>query len=95
MFYAALLISWLIGRGQLKFAPPSMAHDPFTVGNLLAHLSFLFGWIPAYQNSWIGVEWSIGAEVTFYLLFPWVIRRILPHYGVLTVVLASYALSLS
>lgn len=96
LFYIALLISWLVGYGQPKFAPPPMAgRHVFTLGNLLAHLTFVFGWIPAYQNSWIGVEWSIGAEMTFYLLCPWILARLLPRYGGLTLLLTGFSLSLA
>lgn len=78
LFYLVLVATPLLTQGQLKFAPPLMA-TPFTWRNFLAHITFVFGWIPAYQNSWIGVEWSLGAEMSFYLLFPWIAQSVLPR----------------
>ena len=79
LYYIALLVAALFTRGNVQFAPRAMAHNPFTWGSLLAHLSFLFAWIPAYQNSWIGVGWSIGTEMSFYLLFPWIVEKVIPR----------------
>lgn len=79
LFYLALVLAAFTTHGNPAFAPHQMAHDPFTWGSLLAHVTFLFAWIPAYQNSWIGVGWSIGTEMSFYLLFPWIVRRVLPR----------------
>lgn len=79
LFYVALGLAAFTTHGNPAFAPHQMAHDPFTWASLLAHVTFLFAWIPAYQNSWIGVGWSIGTEMSFYLLFPWIVRRVLPR----------------
>lgn len=79
LFYVALLFAALFTHGNVHYAPPQMARNPFTWESLLAHLSFLFAWIPAYQNSWIGVGWSIGTETSFYLLFPWIVEKVLPR----------------
>lgn len=91
LFYLALLLAWAVSPGNPKVVPRAMVHHVFTVGNLLAHLTFVFGWIPAYQNSWIGVEWSIGVEVTFYLFFPWLITRVLPQVGATALLVLSVA----
>lgn len=80
LFYLALILAAVSTHGNPTYAPPSLAKNPFNWGSLLAHVSFLFAWIPAYQNSWIGVGWSIGTEVSFYLLFPWIVERILPRW---------------
>lgn len=82
LFYLMLLLTGLLTRGDTMFVPSTMAQNPHNLLNLLAHVTFVFGWIPAYQNSWIGVEWSIGVEMTFYLLFPWLMSRIVPKWGV-------------
>ncbi len=79
LFYLSLLLTALLTHGNPQFAPSQMAHNPFTWASLLAHLSFLFAWIPAFQNSWIGVGWSIGTEMSFYALFPWLVTRVLPR----------------
>lgn len=81
LFYLLLVITGLFDHSTPTAAPASLRANPHTLGNLLAHLMFLFGWIPSYQDSWIGVEWSIGVEMTFYALFPWIISRLLPKWG--------------
>lgn len=93
LFYLMLLVSYCFTRGDSMFVPPSLKNNVFTWTNLVAHLTFVFGWIPAFQNSWIGVEWSIGVEMTFYLLFPWIIRRVLPRIGAFPFFLFSLALA--
>lgn len=41
-----------------------------TAGNMLAHLSFLFGLIPQYCTVLAIPDWSIGLEMQFYAVFP-------------------------
>jgi peptidoglycan/LPS O-acetylase OafA/YrhL len=41
-----------------------------TAGNVLAHVSFLFGLIPQYCTVLPIPDWSIGLEMQFYALFP-------------------------
>jgi peptidoglycan/LPS O-acetylase OafA/YrhL len=40
--------------------------------NILAHFTFLYGFIPAYCASNILPDWSIGLEMQFYLFFPFI-----------------------
>jgi peptidoglycan/LPS O-acetylase OafA/YrhL len=39
------------------------------LANLLAHITYLSSYFIKFQNTIIGVEWTIGIEVFFYLLF--------------------------
>ena len=73
MYYLLLVVTGIFTRGKSNVAPAAMRANPHTWPSFLAHVTFVFGWLPAFQNSWIGVEWSIGAEATFYLLFPWLV----------------------
>ncbi|WP_432241260.1 acyltransferase family protein [Herbaspirillum robiniae] len=41
-----------------------------SVGNYLAHLSFAFGFLPDYAFRTALPDWSIGLEMQFYLVFP-------------------------
>ncbi len=41
-----------------------------SVLNIISHFTFWSGLNPYYMNSIIGVEWSIGVEMLFYLLIP-------------------------
>lgn len=95
LFYLVLAVAWLIGVGKPNFAPHAMAGNVFTLGNLVAHVTFAFGWIPAYQNSWLGVEWSIGTEMAFYLLFPLLILWLVPRMGAIRTVFLGFMLSMA
>ncbi len=79
LFYLTLLAAFLLHAGNPTVVPPSMKHHIFTWANLLTHVTFVFGWLPWFQNSWIGVEWSIGVEMTFYFLFPWLMEKVFPR----------------
>jgi peptidoglycan/LPS O-acetylase OafA/YrhL len=43
---------------------------PFSLHNLVYHLSFLFGIWPKYHASLVLPDWSLSLEMQFYLLFP-------------------------
>ncbi len=76
MFYLTLSAAFILHAGNPTVVPHAMKHHIFTWANLLTHVTFVFGWLPWFQNSWIGVEWSIGVEMTFYLLFPWLMEKV-------------------
>lgn len=48
----------------------SVSSETLTPLNYFAHLVFLQGFIPAWQNTLVDGSWSIVAEVYFYILFP-------------------------
>lgn len=89
MFYLILGVVYLFGAGNTTVVPTAMRHHIFTWTNLIAHLTFVFGWLPWFQNSWIGVEWSIGVEMTFYFLFPMIMQRVFPRVGALVLLAAG------
>ncbi len=43
----------------------------YTPANILANVLLIHGLVPAANNSIVPGGWTIGAEVLFYLLFPW------------------------
>ncbi|MCZ4057932.1 acyltransferase [Pantoea sp. LMR881] len=43
-----------------------------SLANILTHFSFLFGLLPAYGFNTVLPDWSIGLEMQFYLLFPFI-----------------------
>lgn len=47
-----------------------------TAGDLLAHVTLLFGLFPQYSNALLSLEWYLGALVLFYLLAPLLYRLI-------------------
>lgn len=40
--------------------------------NIISHLSFTFGFLPAYGFNTVLPDWSIGLEMQFYMLFPFI-----------------------
>ncbi|WP_298848853.1 acyltransferase [uncultured Ruegeria sp.] len=65
LFYV-MLIAWLYAGVQAE------------TGTILKNVTFLFGFVPNEQTSLVPAGWSIGVEVIFYLLFPflWAWRNI-------------------
>ncbi|ADD77341.1 BcsY [Pantoea ananatis LMG 20103] len=60
--------------------------------NVLTHLSFLFGVLPAYGFNTTLPDWSIGLEMQFYLLFPFMMLAVM-RFGYATALLSMMALS--
>ncbi|MBW1212576.1 acyltransferase family protein [Pantoea allii] len=60
--------------------------------NVLTHLSFLFGLLPAYGFNTTLPDWSIGLEMQFYLLFPFIMLAVM-RFGYATALLSIMALS--
>lgn len=46
-----------------------------SIGSVITHLFTLHGLFPQYISDIIGQGWSIGIEVIFYLLVPYIVRR--------------------
>jgi len=59
-----------------------------TIPNLVAHLTFINGWHPYWINSFIPVGWSIAIEMQFYLVVPFLFKKIksLPQAVSLTLI---------
>lgn len=47
-----------------------------TIPNLITHLTFTNGWHPYWINSLVPVGWSIAIEVPFYLIVPYLFKKI-------------------
>lgn len=76
-FLAAMLMGpWLFGLREAAGAERTVDwaryhdHGP---ANILLHLSFLFGVVPGYADRSPLPDWSIGLEMQFYLVFPFVL----------------------
>jgi peptidoglycan/LPS O-acetylase OafA/YrhL len=68
-------IDSFLGQG---LQPPERYNDA-SLTNIVLHLSFLFGLLPEYSFRTPLPDWSLGLEMQFYLLFPFLIllgRRI-------------------
>jgi peptidoglycan/LPS O-acetylase OafA/YrhL len=69
MFYLGIAVSlWYFG-----FAPRNMAPAGITWVEVLATAAFLHGWHPTVINSVVPGGWSIAAEMTFYLVLPFMV----------------------
>jgi peptidoglycan/LPS O-acetylase OafA/YrhL len=47
-----------------------------TIPNLITHLTFTNGWNPYWINSLVPVGWSIAIEMPFYLIVPYLFKKI-------------------
>jgi peptidoglycan/LPS O-acetylase OafA/YrhL len=82
VFYLAFVVAMLAGpwigemRGVLAAAGggavDTVRYNDHGPGNILLHLTFLFGLIPEYANRSPLPDWSISLEMQFYLAFPFI-----------------------
>ncbi|HXG48227.1 MAG TPA: acyltransferase [Methylomirabilota bacterium] len=75
LFWGAYTEGWQSLRtlDPSRWAKPSIydpAHHRMDVWNVLMHVTFLFGAVPAYAFSNLSPDWSIGLEMQFYAVFP-------------------------
>lgn len=47
-----------------------------TIPNIISHLTFTNGWNPYWINTLVPVGWSVAIEMPFYLLVPFLFKRI-------------------
>jgi peptidoglycan/LPS O-acetylase OafA/YrhL len=104
LYYTLLCIAFLFGptlgeyRAVIAHQWPQAATDPsrYTnhgIENILAHISFVFGAIPAFHFKTPLPDWSIGLEMQFYAAFPFVMI-VMARFGALrtALVIASVCL---
>ena len=85
MYSIAILFFWWLGGATMFGVQPHNAYD------LFAHLTFINLWDVRYQNTVIGVEWTVPIEMWIYLLIPPLIifvNRFGLRWGVAALVLA-------
>lgn len=89
VFYLAFAVAMIMGPWQGEFRQAiAMANDrgfdwarynDQSPTNILLHVSFIFGLVPAYADRSPLPDWSTGLEMQFYLVFPFILlllRRI-------------------
>lgn len=59
----------------------------YTFRNLFANITFIHGIIPSANNTIVPGGWSIGTEMLFYLMFPFVHKFILSNFLILKTML--------
>ena len=83
LYYLLLLIALIFGgvfgdcRDIIASAWPSTQTDASryadrSLMNILSHVTFIFGALPHYAFRTVLPDWSIGLEMQFYLLFPFI-----------------------
>jgi len=83
LYYLLLIIALMYGPwfGEMRdtiahfysgTATESSRYTDQSLANILTHFSFLFGLLPAYGFNTVLPDWSIGLEMQFYLLFPFI-----------------------
>ena len=83
LYYLLLIVALVYGPwfGEMRdtlahfysgTATESSRYTDQSLANILTHFSFLFGLLPAYGFNTVLPDWSIGLEMQFYLLFPFI-----------------------
>jgi peptidoglycan/LPS O-acetylase OafA/YrhL len=81
VYYLLLIIALLMGgmlfisRGEISNVWPATAtantrYTDNSLTNIFTHLTFIFGFIPSYSFRTPLPDWSIGLEMQYYLIFP-------------------------
>lgn len=108
LYYFLLIVALLAGPvlgndvALLEHVWPQIAvrlshYADRTAGNILMHLTFVFGVMPAYSIATPLPDWSIGLEMEFYATFPFLmllIARIGAPVAAITLVTASIGMSI-
>lgn len=66
LYFIALLISTFLGGNSYWLGN----EYKISITNLISHILLIFGFVPHYSNSIIGIEWYIGTLFIFYLIAP-------------------------
>lgn len=77
--------------------PPAERYLDASYGNIFMHATFLFGTIPSYAFRTPLPDWSIGLEMQFYAVFPFLVllaRRISWHGMAILVSLAGVGIAM-
>ncbi|MHB1021855.1 MAG: acyltransferase family protein [Acidobacteriaceae bacterium] len=69
VYLVALLISWRMLLAEWHYH----THALFALGAIMTPL-LIQGWHPSLATFWNTPAWTLSCEVSFYLLFPWLIR---------------------
>lgn len=102
LYYLLLIVALFYGPwfGEMRdtiahfyagTATESSRYSDQSLANILTHFSFLFGMLPAYSFNTVLPDWSIGLEMQFYLLFPFIMLAVM-RFGYATALIGIIAL---
>lgn len=87
LFYVLIIYSlWQDGFGARNPVDPDSV---IGVGAILSNLTFTFGLHPYWISSIVPSGWSVGTEMIFYLIIPFLYRHIRSLYSALWLIVAS------
>lgn len=99
-----ILFLWnLLGGHQFNEWAIQFNHGNIDIWNLLAHFSYISAFNLQWQNTIIGVEWTLGIEVFFYFIFGALIafnvvnlsKRKLFIFGIICSIISALTIALS
>jgi peptidoglycan/LPS O-acetylase OafA/YrhL len=73
LYYLAIIAYFCLNAIGSKLGY-HVAADAFSLRGIIANVLFVHGWTRLGNNSVVPGGWSIGVEMTFYAIAPWVIR---------------------
>ncbi|AYZ33807.1 acyltransferase [Serratia sp. FDAARGOS_506] len=67
----------IIGHFYSETQTNSSRYSDHSFLNVFTHVTFMFGFLPDYSFNTVLPDWSIGLEMQFYLLFPFIMLTVL------------------
>lgn len=88
LYYVLLIVAFIFGetfghyRDAIALAWPetqteTARYTDSSMANVLTHISFTFGFLPYYSFRTVLPDWSIGLEMQYYALFPFIMMLVL------------------
>ncbi|MFE1281926.1 acyltransferase family protein [Klebsiella aerogenes] len=88
LYYVLLIVAFIFGetfghyRDAIALAWPetqteTARYTDSSMANVLTHISFTFGFLPYYSFRTVLPDWSIGLEMQYYALFPFIMMLVM------------------
>jgi peptidoglycan/LPS O-acetylase OafA/YrhL len=85
-FRIAPLFVFVLAISLLRDLALGAIHGP---GEIAANLLLVFGLVPGFHTSIVWAGWTIGIEILFYLVFPFIVKRFRDIYQLVILFLLS------
>lgn len=87
LYYLAILFYFGLFMAKQYYlkADPSLGFGSYTLTNILCNVFFIHGFVPSAINSIVPGGWSIGTEMAFYSIFPFLflLMKKMNQFGVI------------